>query len=121
MRAGLRNPVKVSVKVEGSAASQLREQVTPATLDIQCLLCPAEERLNQLVDVLRGAPEGAEAAEGDEPRKILVFFATCACVDYFGKLLPALAPLKSRRILALHGKMVPKVGGRVMLPGDAAG
>eukprot|EP00911_Craspedida_sp_UC1_P001465 UC1_evm2s1107 len=133
VRAGLRNPVRVSVKVEGIDSQA--EQVTPASLDIKCLLCRPEDRMNRLVDVLvKGGltlvgaeAEQAENAAGDDvtarsgtslppsypshaPRKVLVFFATCACVDYFGRLLPRLRAVRQLHapVLSLHGKMVPK-------------
>lgn len=165
VRAGLRNPVKVSVKVEvcicgcssstlwfahpmatvkhtaparvpgpaspvpaplqGGASAQCREQVTPTSLHIECMLCPAEDRLNQLVNVLQSGEEPSSESElsddggetggqldANEPRKALVFFATCACVDYFSKILSGLPQLAGRNILSLHGKMVTKVGGR---------
>lgn len=41
--------------------------------------------------------------------KILVFLSTCACVDYFSRLLRQLLPRsQSQRLLALHGKMKKK-------------
>lgn len=30
---------------------------------------------------------------------------TCACVDYWGVVLPCLSPLKDFNLIALHGKM----------------
>jgi ATP-dependent RNA helicase DDX55/SPB4 len=50
--------------------------------------------------------------------KVIVFFLTCACVDYFASVLPKLNALKSVRFLAIHGKMSTKkrVGERSSWP-----
>jgi ATP-dependent RNA helicase DDX55/SPB4 len=38
----------------------------------------------------------------------MVYFATCACVDYFGGILQRLPELESLPVFLLHGKQVPK-------------
>ncbi|KAB1255726.1 ATP-dependent RNA helicase DDX55 [Camelus dromedarius] len=68
VRAGLRNPVRISV-------------------------CKADEKFNQLVHFLRN----------HKREKHLVFFSTCACVEYYGKALEAL--VKGVKIMCIHGKM----------------
>ncbi|XP_050002533.1 ATP-dependent RNA helicase DDX55 isoform X8 [Alexandromys fortis] len=91
VRAGLRNPVRISVKEKGVAASST--QKTPSRLENHYMICKADEKFNQLVHFLRN----------HQQEKHLVFFSTCACVEYYGKALEAL--LKRAKILCIHGKM----------------
>ncbi|XP_028741611.1 ATP-dependent RNA helicase DDX55 isoform X2 [Peromyscus leucopus] len=91
VRAGLRNPVRISVKEKGVAASST--QKTPSRLENHYMICKADEKFNQLVHFLRNRQQ----------EKHLVFFSTCACVEYYGKALEAL--LKRVKILCIHGKM----------------
>ncbi|XP_049721971.1 ATP-dependent RNA helicase DDX55 isoform X2 [Elephas maximus indicus] len=91
VRAGLRNPVRISVKEKGVAASST--QKTPSRLENYYMVCKADEKFNQLVHFLRNHKQ----------EKHLVFFSTCACVEYYGKALEAL--VKSAAILCIHGKM----------------
>lgn len=91
VRAGLRNPVRISVKEKGVAASST--QKTPSRLENHYMICKADEKFNQLVHFLRNRQQ----------EKHLVFFSTCACVEYYGKALEAL--LKRMKILCIHGKM----------------
>lgn len=91
VRAGLRNPVRISVKEKGVAASST--QKTPSRLENHYMICKADEKFNQLVHFLRN----------HQQEKHLVFFSTCACVEYYGKALEVL--LKRAKILCIHGKM----------------
>ncbi|XP_030677477.1 ATP-dependent RNA helicase DDX55 isoform X3 [Nomascus leucogenys] len=91
VRAGLRNPVRVSVKEKGVAASSA--QKTPSRLENYYMVCKADEKFNQLVHFLRNHKQ----------EKHLVFFSTCACVEYYGKALEAL--VKGVKIMCIHGKM----------------
>uniref|UniRef100_A0A7N4PZ62 ATP-dependent RNA helicase n=1 Tax=Sarcophilus harrisii TaxID=9305 RepID=A0A7N4PZ62_SARHA len=91
VRAGLRNPVRISVKEKGVAATST--QKTPSRLENYYMVCKADEKFNQLVHFLRNHKE----------EKHLVFFSTCACVEYYGKALEAL--VKNVKILCIHGKM----------------
>ncbi|XP_036133034.1 ATP-dependent RNA helicase DDX55 [Molossus molossus] len=91
VRAGLRNPVRISVKEKGVAASST--QKTPSRLENHYMVCKADEKFNQLVHFLRNHKQ----------EKHLVFFSTCACVEYYGKALEAL--VKGVEILCIHGKM----------------
>ncbi|XP_062409705.1 ATP-dependent RNA helicase DDX55 [Sardina pilchardus] len=94
VRAGLRNPVRIAVKEKGVAASN--SQKTPARLSNYYTMCRAEEKFNTLVAFLRQ----------HKNEKQLVFFSTCACVEYFGKALEVL--IKKVTILCIHGKMDKK-------------
>ncbi|XP_023604831.1 ATP-dependent RNA helicase DDX55-like [Myotis lucifugus] len=63
------------------------------TQEVENLVCKADEKFNQLVHFLRNHKQ----------EKHLVFFSTCACVEYYGKALEAL--VKGVEIMCLHGKM----------------
>ena len=82
----LRNPLKIS----------LRDSV-PQTLDNYFAFVGEEEKLSVLVHLLKS---------DFKDKKVLVFFATCAMVDYFMLLLEEKDVLSN--CVALHGKMVPK-------------
>uniref|UniRef100_G1QC87 ATP-dependent RNA helicase n=1 Tax=Myotis lucifugus TaxID=59463 RepID=G1QC87_MYOLU len=86
VRAGLRNPVRISVKEKGVAATST--QKTPSRLENHYMVCKADEKFNQLVHFRKST---------------LFFFSTCACVEYYGKALEAL--VKGVEIMCLHGKM----------------
>ncbi|KAL5732958.1 hypothetical protein ACOSQ2_032650 [Xanthoceras sorbifolium] len=100
-KAGLRNPVRVEVRAEaksrdGSAHSQqLTSSKTPAGLHLEYLECEADKKSSQLVDFLIK----------NKSKKIIIYFMTCACVDYWGIVLPHLAVLKGLSLIPLHGKM----------------
>nr|XP_055063977.1 ATP-dependent RNA helicase DDX55 [Misgurnus anguillicaudatus] len=94
VRAGLRNPVRITVKEKGVAASSV--QKTPARLSNYYTVCRAEDKFNTLVAFLRQ----------HKHEKQLVFFSTCACVEYFGKALEIL--IKGVTVHCIHGKMKDK-------------
>ncbi|XP_042524967.1 ATP-dependent RNA helicase DDX55 [Dipodomys spectabilis] len=94
VRAGLRNPVRISVKEKGVAASSTRK--TPSRLENFYMVCKADEKFNQLVHFLRNHKQ----------EKHLVFFSTCACVEYYGKALEVL--VSGVQVLCIHGKMKHK-------------
>ncbi|XP_030625106.1 ATP-dependent RNA helicase DDX55 [Chanos chanos] len=94
VRAGLRNPVRITVKEKGVSASSV--QKTPARLSNYYTICRTEEKFNTLVAFLRQ----------HKHEKQLVFFSTCACVEYYGKALEVL--VKNVTILCIHGKMKHK-------------
>lgn len=100
-RAGLRNPVRVEVRTEtkpvGNLASsqELAASITPLGLQIEYLECDAERKPSQLVDFL----------SENMSKKIIIYFMTCACVDYWGVVLPQLTALKGNTLIPLHGKM----------------
>eukprot|EP00300_Choanocystis_sp_HF-7_P037994 c5448_g1_i1.p1 GENE.c5448_g1_i1~~c5448_g1_i1.p1 ORF type:complete len:723 (+),score=195.14 c5448_g1_i1:3-2171(+) len=120
VRAGLRNPVKVSVKVERNTKDGEVDQRTPASLGNFYMIADPRVKLTQLCHLLRSHSH----------LKIMVYFLTCACVDYFGTVLPKLfentfpnaidgadknsstdeqaAEKDPVQIWSLHGKMVHK-------------
>ena len=124
IRAGLRNPVVVSVKVQESAQQKnvrqsnlslepSRHQTTPVNLKNYYIYCKSNEKMSVLSEFM--------AAHKND--KIIVFFATCASVDFFGRILAKLStsnfgssptaancgsPSPAHPIVLLHGKMIQK-------------
>ena len=94
VRAGLRNPVQVVVREKKKAGENGKR--TPDALQNYYVVCPADEKLKKLVAFLRLHRTG----------KHLVFFNTCASVEYFSKLLDNI--LKSIPVVSIHGKMKKK-------------
>ncbi|XP_065828153.1 ATP-dependent RNA helicase DDX55-like [Oscarella lobularis] len=97
IRAGLRNPVRVQVREKSAASSSsslpVAPRSTPASLRNFYRVCDADEKFSYLVGFLRKRTR----------EKVMIFFSTCACVDYFSTLLNSV--LKLDNILAIHGKM----------------
>ncbi|KAG1177947.1 hypothetical protein G6F70_001229 [Rhizopus microsporus] len=102
VRAGLRNPVRIVVKVE-DLLNKGTVQRTPATLEIDYLVCDADQKLLQTVRILE-----TELNQPDGARKFIVYFATCAMVDYFYKVLSRMSCLKPFSLHSLHGQMDTK-------------
>lgn len=98
-KAGLRNPFRVEVRTEMKREDMdFRELVsskTPLGLEIEYLECEAEKKSSQLVDFMTK----------NMSEKIIVYFITCASVEYWGTVLPQLASLKKCAIISLHGQM----------------
>ncbi|ALC47002.1 CG9630 [Drosophila busckii] len=91
IRAGLRNPVLVSVKEKASVN-------TPARLQNFYRIVEPERKFLSLLQFLRSPTTGGA--------KVMVFFPTCACVEYWAETLPPLLP--ERSVLGIHGKMKTK-------------
>jgi ATP-dependent RNA helicase DDX55/SPB4 len=112
IRAGMRNPVWVNVaiamqpeqtqKIEGGTPNRGEAtpigntQATPSSLSNYYLVTPLEEKLSRLVSFL--------ASHQDD--KIIVFFLTCACVEFYGAALQKI--LEPQYVETLHGKLVQK-------------
>ncbi|XP_033978943.1 ATP-dependent RNA helicase DDX55 [Trematomus bernacchii] len=94
VRAGLRNPVRITVKEKGVAATSM--QKTPSRLSNYYTICRSENKFNHLVTFLRQ----------HKHEKNLVFFSTCACVEYYGRALEVL--VKKADVHCIHGKMKNK-------------
>lgn len=99
IRAGLRNPMRVTVKVESFSTKS--EQKIPDTLKTYFAICEYERRLPFLINFLSAHPA----------KKSILYFATCAAVEFFSRalpLLPALLTAALPPLFALHGKMEHK-------------
>lgn len=100
IRVGLRNPVKISVRVKTKSGNVIEERKTPASLQMTYLMTPAQKKL----------PFVARLLQHLEPRPLrsIIFLSTCAAVDYFSHILPALLP-EGFQLNILHGKQDAKV------------
>ncbi|KAH8232291.1 hypothetical protein KR032_003754 [Drosophila birchii] len=91
IRAGLRNPVLVSVKEKASVN-------TPARLQNFYKIVEPERKFLALLEFL--------SCPATRTGKVMVFFPTCACVEYWAEALPPFLP--KRTVLGIHGKMKNK-------------
>ncbi|KAI1433472.1 ATP-dependent rRNA helicase SPB4 [Xylaria sp. CBS 124048] len=100
IRVGLRNPVKISVRVKTKLGDVIEERKTPASLQMTYLTTPPQKKL----------PTVARLLERLQPRPLrsIIFLSTCAAVDYFSHILPALLP-EGFKLNILHGKQDAKV------------
>jgi len=90
VKASLRNPYKVVVKVENQQTRNA--QRIPSALSIDYVELRASEKLAYLINTLKAAPV-----------KSIVFFATCNQVIYFYKLLMNL--FDDLDLMSIHGKV----------------
>ncbi|XP_034235584.1 ATP-dependent RNA helicase DDX55 [Thrips palmi] len=96
MRAGMRNPVQVTVREKGLANEDI---CTPATLTNHYAIVEPQNKLAAIVGFIL-----SEAAQNpDDPGKYMIFMATCACVSYFSTILARV--LTNLPVLCIHGKM----------------
>ncbi|KAF3976806.1 hypothetical protein ACB098_06G137700 [Castanea mollissima] len=100
-KAGLRNPVRVEVRAEmkssngPTSSEQSGFSKTPSGLHNEYVECEGDKKPSQLVDFLIK----------NRSKKIIIYFMTCACVDYWGVVLPCLPVLKGLSLISLHGQM----------------
>ena len=93
VRVGLRNPVRIAVRVKGANGAEDRR--TPASLQMKYLLTLASQKFPALVALLEQL--------NPIPTKSIVYLSTCAAVDYFQHLLPSILP-EDVQLVPLHGK-----------------
>ncbi|BGP30662.1 ATP-dependent rRNA helicase spb4 [Rhodotorula toruloides] len=114
VRVGLRNPVRVVVKVESKAGKGKAEgqdgRNIPTLLQNGFVVCSPSERIAMLFRILR--QEAFPSSDSDDSpgaRKFIVYFSTCAAVDYFFKALSALPSLTESGLSlhSLHGQQSP--------------
>ncbi|CAL9240294.1 unnamed protein product [Arabidopsis halleri] len=98
-KAGLRDPVRVEVEVEAESNSK-----TPSDLHDEYLECEADKKSSQLVDLLIE----------NKNKKIIVFFMTCASVDYWGLVLSNIPTLKYISLIPIHGNMKQKARNKAL-------
>lgn len=87
IRAGLRNPVLVRIREKASTS-------TPIRLSNYYMIVEPELKLAKLLAFI----------EKKSIEKAMIFFPTCACVEYWNEVLPDLLP-SGTKCMALHGKM----------------
>jgi ATP-dependent RNA helicase DDX55/SPB4 len=111
-RSGMRNPVWIDVAVaskqktddatsddvisERKVPKASKSQATPSSLTNYYLVTTMEEKLSRLAAFMTSHPN----------EKMIVFFLTCACVDFYGTALQKILP--DHYVEMLHGKMVQK-------------
>ncbi|GAA5884694.1 hypothetical protein JCM6882_005355 [Rhodosporidiobolus microsporus] len=110
VRVGMRNPVKVVVKVEakGKAANGAGDRKIPTLLQNGYVVCTPAERMAMLFRIMK-QEAFSEQDEGGGARKFIVYFSTCAGVDYFYKVLSSLPSLAASgfSLHSLHGQQAP--------------
>ncbi|CAI5498547.1 unnamed protein product [Closterium sp. Naga37s-1] len=80
----------------GAAMEKAGAVKIPVGLQVQAIVCDgARSKASQLVHWLSQHPD----------RKVMLFVMTCACVDYWGSVLPLLSPLEGISFFPLHGKL----------------
>ncbi|KAH0839733.1 DEAD-domain-containing protein [Lanmaoa asiatica] len=119
VRVGLRNPARVVVKVQSKKSKKrisdgkpgkgevVEERRIPAGLQNFYINCWSSEKLVQLVRVVEHEVSSYRASH------FIVYFATCACVDYFYRVLPKLL-LASSKLFSLHGHLLPAARTRAL-------
>ncbi|KAI0035944.1 P-loop containing nucleoside triphosphate hydrolase protein [Vararia minispora EC-137] len=85
VRAGLRNPARIVVKVQSKNSNRL----LPRSLKIYDMVCRPSEKLVQLSRIVEHETSVHNSA------RLIIYFATGACVDYF------------YRLFSLHGHLPP--------------
>jgi len=109
VQAGLRNPVKIVVKVRG----EHEEKRTPASLDMAFQLAAPSQRLIYIGRLF--SPAAASIFPSSQlPLKTIVYFSNCAAVDYYTSLFPSILrdAADAYTIVPLHGKMNPSMRTR---------
>ncbi|KAI9659200.1 MAG: ATP-dependent rRNA helicase spb4 [Alyxoria varia] len=87
VRVGLRNPVRVAVKVRGLGNGGIEEQArgdlrTPASLRMTYLTTPPTHKLPALLRLVHTLQP--------RPLRTIAYFSTCAAVDYIQDILPSI-------------------------------
>ncbi|KAL9622379.1 MAG: hypothetical protein Q9160_003222 [Pyrenula sp. 1 TL-2023] len=93
VRVGLRNPVRITVKVKGPSGEL--DKKTPAALSLTYVIASPSQKLPAL-SILLSQLEPC-------PTKVIVYFSTCAQVSYFTSVLPLILP-SHYEVHPLHGK-----------------
>lgn len=106
IRVGLRNPVRIAVKVKVRALSskageeaKIEDKRTPASLQMSYLIMPPSHRIPAIKKLLSSLQP--------QPQKTILYLATCYSVDYFQHILPEI--LNGYTVIPLHGKHPDKV------------
>lgn len=93
IRVGLRNPVRIAVRVKGTDG--LQDRRAPASLRMTYVVGKASHKLPMLAKLLEST--------SPTPLRTIVYLSTCAAVDYFQSLLPSILP-DNMILVPLHGK-----------------
>ena len=93
IRVGLRNPVRIAVRVKGADGAQ--DKRTPASLQMAYAIGKASQKLPMSCKLLTKVQP--------TPLRSIVYLSTCAAVDYFQSLLTNMLP-EGTILVPLHGK-----------------
>lgn len=96
VRVGLRNPVKISVKVKGMKGAE--EQRTPSALEMCYSVTKASGKWPAVYQILTELQPVSH--------RTILYLSTCAAVDYFQHVL---APVLPHTLIPMHGKHAPHV------------
>ncbi|WVN85706.1 uncharacterized protein L203_100856 [Cryptococcus depauperatus CBS 7841] len=102
---GLRNPVRIVVNLKDKkkeGEERANERRIPMTLKNTYIVCRHAEKTLQLIRTL-------QAESRKEAAKFIIFFSTCAAVDYFYRVLSRLPILSHFHLTSLHGDLPPNV------------
>jgi ATP-dependent RNA helicase DDX55/SPB4 len=102
IRVGLRNPVRIAVKVKARATGvdgKVEDKRTPASLQMSYLVTPPSHKIPAMKKILSSLQP--------QPQKSILYLSTCYSVDYFQHVLPDV--LQGYAIIPLHGKHPDKV------------
>ncbi|KAJ5684027.1 uncharacterized protein N7477_000372 [Penicillium maclennaniae] len=98
VRVGLRNPVKIAVKVKGGSGAE--DKRTPASLQMTYLTTPPAHKFSILKNILSSVQP--------TPQKTIFFVSTCSSVDYLAMILPIILG-DEFLLVPLHGKHASNV------------
>ncbi|EPQ55480.1 hypothetical protein GLOTRDRAFT_129657 [Gloeophyllum trabeum ATCC 11539] len=114
VRVGLRNPARIVVKVQTKrnngkkvSGEVIEERRIPANLQNLYLPCRASEKVLQLTRII------SHELKSNPTSRCIVYFATCACVDYFYRVLSPLLP-SSVTLYSLHGHLPPSARSKTL-------
>lgn len=97
VKAGMRNPIKIVIKVESDVGRILGTQVTPLSLSNYYVLLEPDVKFSFLVQFLKKTCVGL---------KVMIYFSTISSVKYFRKLLTHFnVTPKETPILATHSEV----------------
>lgn len=111
-RAGMRNPVRVTVKVHVGGKDGEERRRIPISLKCQYAVVSPRDKLAHFLGLL-----------ADEPHsKFIVYFMTCAFIDYMKRLplqemwrkISGKSGKEERKFFALHGKLSQKKRDRAL-------
>ncbi|KAH9816631.1 P-loop containing nucleoside triphosphate hydrolase protein [Melampsora americana] len=106
IKVGLRNPVKIVVKVQTNKQLLVEDDRVPSGLINYFLEVPKIEwKTSQLIRLLNQMI--IPKPRGDGAHKFIVYMSTCACVDYYYKILSKLSELENFAIYSLHAQQSP--------------
>ncbi|EMD38355.1 hypothetical protein CERSUDRAFT_104945 [Gelatoporia subvermispora B] len=122
VRVGLRNPARIVVKVQtkksngkaplkqGETTAKgdvVEERRIPANLQNYFVRCQASEKLLQLSRIIEHEVSSKKSS------RFIVYFATCACVDYFYRIIKSFLP-SGTQLYSLHGHLPPTARTRTL-------